>query len=114
MTTFQAVIQRRNKEFVELKGFLHKFMVESMRPASLIVMTWPTLRHLPLFSRVYANLHDAWQPVMRFIDRQIDDYQARTEAGKEPETLAFAGHYFRARRQMQKSGGDPAETFVFR
>ncbi|KAH7725991.1 Protein CYP-33C1 [Aphelenchoides avenae] len=105
---------RRNNEFVELKGFLHKFMVESMRPASLIVMTWPALRHLPLFSRVYANLYDAWQPVMRFIDRQIDDYQARIAAGREPEMLPFAGHYFRARRQMEKSGGSTEETFVFR
>ncbi|KAH7709103.1 CRE-CYP-33E1 protein [Aphelenchoides avenae] len=110
--------QGRESEFHFVKHQMDANMAMGALPLSQMCMSWPFLRHLPVFRTSFNRLKDVNDKIMGFIDTEIAEYYKRFEANDEAhsdETLPFVGSYFRAKlRHEEKNSSHDNTWHLFR
>ncbi|KAH7709062.1 Protein CYP-33C1 [Aphelenchoides avenae] len=97
----------REAEFVKMKERLDDMTHDWGQPMTSLVMEWPALRHLPVFSTTYKRISAKFQWNMRSLQEQIDEFKAKFDvihADDSKGPLTFAGAYLRTKKEADDKG----------
>ncbi|KAI1707807.1 cytochrome p450 domain-containing protein [Ditylenchus destructor] len=100
------------EEFGKLKKIIDSLILEITRPAVSIVMFFPALRRLPIFSSAFRRMKQLNDENSVFIEEQIKEFTTKFEADGLADTKTFVGAYLTAKQQS--SGKMNESSILFR
>ncbi|KAH7706713.1 Protein CYP-33C9 [Aphelenchoides avenae] len=97
----------REAEFVELKTRIDDMTHDWGQPMTSLVMEWPALRHLPVFSATYKRISAKFKRNMRSLQEQIEEFKVKFDVDHADDSkgpLTFAGAYLKAKKEAEDKG----------